>query len=108
MAAKVTPRDSPPVAVRFGKLPPGLPDWFVEFDSNSDGQVALYEWLRQKLPMDEFVAMDLDGDNLITPQELLRWMAEQAKERPAVAAPASGTPPKTAPTGRPGGAGNGP
>ncbi|MFM8271124.1 MAG: hypothetical protein ACKODX_02215, partial [Gemmata sp.] len=38
------PKDALPFAVRFGKLPPGLPAWFTQYDIDQDGQVGLYEW----------------------------------------------------------------
>jgi hypothetical protein len=79
-----TPRDPLPFAIRFGKLPPGLPNWFVEYDTDQDGQVSLYEWRWQGRPNDEFTSMDLDGDCLIAPEELLRFLAARTRQRPAV------------------------
>jgi Ca2+-binding EF-hand superfamily protein len=72
--------DSPPVAIRYGKLPPGLPDWFTTFDTDRDGQIGLYEWRAERRPVEEFTEIDRNGDFLITPDEMLRFLAEKAKE----------------------------
>jgi hypothetical protein len=83
-------RDSPPgpepVAIRYGKLPPGLPDWFVTFDSDRDAQISLYEWRQAGRPMAEFTEMDRDGDFLLTAPELLRFQTERALARARAAA----------------------
>ena len=68
------------VAIRFGKLPDGLPDWFEQLDTDKDGNVGLYEWLEDKRPMSEFMAMDLDGDGLLAPQEWLRYSAKKIED----------------------------
>jgi hypothetical protein len=80
----------PPVAIRYGKLPPGLPDWFVEFDTDRDGQVALHEWRAQRRSWDEFGPMDLNRDFLITPKELVRFLGKETDERPDGPAQATG------------------
>jgi Ca2+-binding EF-hand superfamily protein len=66
---------------RAGKLPQGLPDWFAQLDTDGDGQIGLYEWRKAGRPVDEFTRMDLDGDFLLTPQELLSFLAEQSGNR---------------------------
>jgi EF hand len=66
---------------RAGKLPRGLPDWFAKLDTDGDGQVGLYEWRKAGRPVDEFARMDLDGDFLLTPEELLSFLAEQSRNR---------------------------
>ena len=51
--------------------PPGLPKWYVELDDDRDGQVGLYEWRSVgQRPLEEFAAVDRDGDGLLTPYEL--------------------------------------
>jgi len=77
------PQDATPYAIRYGKVPPGLPAWFVEYDIDRDAQVSLAEWRRQGRPLDEFAEMDLDGDFLITPPQMLRYLAERAKQADA-------------------------
>src|SRR5205085_918923 len=60
-----------PVVYRYGKLPTKeLPSWFVELDTDKDGQVGLYEW-RGKRPLKEFKEYDLNGDGFITAEECL-------------------------------------
>jgi hypothetical protein len=67
------------VGIRYGKLPPGLPDFFTELDADKDGQVGLYEWRAAGRKTDEFTALDADGDGLITPREWLRGEAIKAE-----------------------------
>ena len=59
--------------IRYGRLPSGLPAWFVDLDTDHDGQISLYEWRQARLPMAEFVEMDLNGDGLLPPDEYLRY-----------------------------------
>jgi hypothetical protein len=68
-------------AIRYGKLPPGLPSWFVTYDTDRDGQVSLYEWRQERRPTDEFLEMDRNGDYLLTAPELLRFLTERERER---------------------------
>ncbi len=96
-----TPRDALPFAVRFGKLPPGLPDWFVAYDTDQDGQVGLYEWRKQMRSIDEFTPMDRNGDGLIAPDELLRFLADRAKVRAPVSDSESDDPPTKSPDPQP-------
>ena len=60
-------------------LPKGLPDWFVERDSNEDGQVAMCEyatyWSDAKAL--EFGFYDLNNDGIITPLECLEADEDQ-------------------------------
>ncbi len=62
-----------PVAMRYGKLPQGLPSWFNELDGDKDGQVGLYEWRKAGKDLKEFMEMDLNGDGLVTADEYLRF-----------------------------------
>jgi hypothetical protein len=56
-----------------------MPDWFVQCDTDRDGQVALYEWKAAGGPVLEFERMDLNHDGFVTAEELLRYHAAQAK-----------------------------
>jgi hypothetical protein len=78
------PADEPPAAVRYGRLPAGLPSWFETLDVDRDGQVALWEWRRAGLTITEFAAMDLDGDGLLTAKEYLRfvWLNRPRRDDP--------------------------
>ncbi len=67
-----------PRIARVGKLPDGLPDWFAKYDLDRDGQVGLYEWVKAGKPVEEFLAMDRNGDGLLEAAELLRYLAAQA------------------------------
>jgi hypothetical protein len=62
------------------KGPPALPAWFAGLDTNRDGQIGLYEWRAAGRPIAEFLAMDLDGDGLLTPAEYLRFVRQRRAE----------------------------
>jgi hypothetical protein len=64
-------------------LPPGLPDWFRQYDTDGDGQIGLYEWKAAGQPVARFLAMDNNGDGFLTPDEVLA--ALPPKEAPQVA-----------------------
>lgn len=53
------------------KLPEGLPSWFVDRDTNGDGQVAMHEYSRRwsDSTARRFVSLDANDDGLITPSE---------------------------------------
>ena len=64
--------DARPTVYRYGKLPTKeLPTWFIDLDTDKDGQVGLYEWRAGKRPSAEFKEYDLNGDGFITPEEML-------------------------------------
>jgi hypothetical protein len=75
------------VSLRFStsteRLPSGLPDWFLQKDVNSDGQVAMVEYTSEwsKTKVEEFYDYDLNRDGYITPYECLG--AEKAKAKAA-------------------------
>lgn len=62
-----------PVVLRYGKLPKDMPSWFAELDTDCDGQVGLYEWVKGSKPISEFREMDGSDDGFLTPEELLRF-----------------------------------
>lgn len=57
-----------------GDTTEGLPAWFYELDADRDGQVEMaeysIEWPETKVL--EFVSLDLNGDGLLTPSEVVR------------------------------------
>lgn len=76
-------RQVPPMVYRAGQLPRGLPDWFVELDTDRDGQIGLYEWKKSGRPLEEFFSMDRNDDGFITADELRRYLV-QHPQSPAV------------------------
>ena len=66
-----------PIAMRYGKLPKDLPDWFDKDDSDKDGQIGLYEWRKAGKEMTEFTVMDLNGDGFVTADEYLRFARQK-------------------------------
>jgi len=61
-----------PTVYRAGKLPPNLPPWFLQYDTDGDGQVGLYEWKAAGQDIARFEALDLNGDGFLTVEEVLR------------------------------------
>ncbi|MCS6866012.1 MAG: hypothetical protein RMJ56_02235 [Gemmataceae bacterium] len=78
-----------PTPIRYGQLPSGLPKWFVDLDTDRDGQISLYEWKSEGYSLAEFQALDLNGDGLLPPEEYLRYLRYHA---PAATGPATATP----------------
>jgi Ca2+-binding EF-hand superfamily protein len=68
------PDDPKRVVYRVGKLPPELPAWFAQIDTDKDGQIGLYEWKSSGRQLDEFFAMDANGDGFLTPEEVLGYL----------------------------------
>jgi Ca2+-binding EF-hand superfamily protein len=63
------------LSVRYGSnLPKGLPAWFKELDKDGDGQISLFEWRKAGKKISDFHKYDLDGNGLITPDEVLALM----------------------------------
>ncbi len=61
-----------PTVYRAGKLPPNLPAWFTQYDTDRDGQIGLYEWKAAGQDIARFEAMDINGDGFLTVEEVLR------------------------------------
>jgi len=76
--------ESRPVAIRYGHLPKDLPEWFHEYDTTKDGQIALHEWIKgakvagEDPSVEAFAVYDLNGDGLITADEVIRHGRLQA------------------------------
>jgi Ca2+-binding EF-hand superfamily protein len=62
------------------RLPEGLPDWFAQKDTNSDGQVAMSEYEPSGFwtasAVDRFARFDLNRDGMITPGECLEALGQ--------------------------------
>jgi Ca2+-binding EF-hand superfamily protein len=82
--------DKKPVVYRAGKLPKELPAWFQQLDTDSDGQIGLYEWKASGRPMKEFEQMDRNGDGFLTVEEVLYYMNKNKTS--AVASGQNGAP----------------
>lgn len=67
-----------PVVYHAGNLPPGIPEWFAQLDTDHDGQVGLYEWKVSARPITEFYGMDRNGDGLLTIRELMHYLDSQS------------------------------
>ena len=103
------------IVYRAGKLPPNLPAWFKEYDTDGDAQVALYEWKDKNRTVEDFQKYDLNGDGFITVEELIRSGAMVVNKPNASTSEnqAEGTSPGSTqvamgPGGGPGGPGNRP
>ncbi|HXG10703.1 MAG TPA: EF-hand domain-containing protein [Gemmataceae bacterium] len=70
-----------PTVYRAGRLPPGLPAWFVQLDTDGDAQVGLYEWKHSSRSLDDFRSIDRNGDGFITVEEVLHYQAQQTASR---------------------------
>jgi hypothetical protein len=61
------------------RLPPGIPAWYLQMDTNRDGQVMMVEyakaWNDEKLA--EFNRYDFNRDGIITPRECLKGETER-------------------------------
>jgi hypothetical protein len=77
--------DGRPVVYRYGKLPPGLPAWFTQFDTDRDAQLGLYEWKDSGRPLQEFERMDRNGDGFLTVEEVVHFLEfqEQGEASPS-------------------------
>ena len=91
--ASTQPEVVRPTVFRAGKLPPGLPDWFRQLDTDGDGQIGLYEWRAGGRAVDEFVRMDRNDDGFVTAEEVLYYLAQQSRG----AAPADADRPRKLP-----------
>ena len=80
-----------PVVHRYGKLPKGLPSWWDELDTDTDGQVGLYEWRRAERATKDFIEMDLNTDGYLTAGEWLRHQALAIERRASESASESGS-----------------
>jgi Ca2+-binding EF-hand superfamily protein len=62
------------LSVRLDSPLKGLPRWFQALDRDGDGQVSLHEWRTAGRSLDEFDRYDLNGDGMITAEEILRCL----------------------------------
>ena len=59
---------------RTREVPPELPEWFIEHDTNEDGQISMAEFAKQWTDelAEEFIGYDHDGDGIITSDEAIQ------------------------------------
>jgi hypothetical protein len=69
-----------PVVYRAGKLPNGLPAWFAQFDTDGDGQIGLYEWVKGGRPVEQFRQMDRNDDGFLTIDEVLHFLRPSVRQ----------------------------
>lgn len=87
MVNKVVPVEDENVKAnvfRAGKLPAGLPDWFVKLDADKDGQIGLYEWRAAGKTLEDFALLDVNDDGFITAEEVLRHVAKTGANEKSV------------------------
>jgi hypothetical protein len=72
-ANKPKPASERKWAVARSRLPPGLPDWFLERDGDGDGQLTLAEYgtAGTSSADESFARYDRNHDGLLTPREVL-------------------------------------
>jgi hypothetical protein len=94
-----------PVAYRAGKLPPNLPAWFTQLDTDKDGQIGLYEWKASGRSIKEFEKMDLNNDGFLTVTEVMKALGLDKQVAAGATSPgasgSAGTSPGANPTGTP-------
>ncbi|MEE8451964.1 MAG: hypothetical protein V3R99_08615 [Thermoguttaceae bacterium] len=56
------------------RLPAGLPDWFLQRDTDGDGQLTIAEFAAEgsKTQFDQFALYDLNSDGVMTAAEYMR------------------------------------
>jgi Ca2+-binding EF-hand superfamily protein len=81
--------DKRPTVYRAGKLPKDMPAWFVQADTDADGQVGLYEWRAKGWPIEQFQKMDRNDDGFVTVDEALRFAKQSADPSGTAVAQAS-------------------
>jgi hypothetical protein len=80
--------DDKPAPKKLGRFhtgaelrPKGLPDWFIEKDTNGDGQITMAQFATDWTPelVAKFARYDLNHDGIITAEEVLKVEAGKAK-----------------------------
>jgi len=69
-----------PVVYRVGQMPKNIPDWFEQFDTDRDGQVGLYEWVKGGKTVDDFQRYDRNEDGFLTVEEVMADVRAQSRQ----------------------------
>lgn len=96
-----------PVVYRAGKLPKEMPSWFKTCDSDGDGQITLLEWRTAGRSLDEFQAVDRNGDGFVTIAEVMYTVQGKNNYNGVAVATSSTTAPPAAKGGSEGRGGRG-
>jgi hypothetical protein len=80
-AAAVLTRSSTP----YDRLPPGMPDWFIERDKNQDAQLSMLEYANgqpwSEAIADEFRFLDKNNDGTATVTEVFETLKQVDEEK---------------------------
>ncbi len=68
-----------PVVYQPGNLPRELPSWFLQRDTDRDGQIGVHEWRGSGEPLDQFFQFDANNDGFVTAEEVLRDQAARQR-----------------------------
>lgn len=73
------------------RLPQGLPNWFIDRDTDLDGQVSMSEYAEEWTDSvaEEYLKYDANNDGVITPRECLSPSGSSGEAAPHSEAPAS-------------------
>ena len=93
---KETRRASYRFLMAHERLPGGLPDWFVDRDTDLDGQVSMAEYARDwsDSVASEYLKYDANNDGIITPKECLSPSGGHTAAETPSGSPGSPPPPK--------------
>ena len=69
-----------PVVYRVGQLPKNIPDWFEQLDTDRDGQIGLYEWVKDGRSVEEFQRLDRNDDGFLTVEEVMADVRAQNRQ----------------------------
>ena len=56
-----------------------IPDWFEQLDTDKDGQIGLYEWVKAGRSIDDFRLIDRNDDGFLTIEEVMGYVRNGSK-----------------------------
>ena len=69
-----------PVVYRLGQMPKDIPAWFEQLDTDRDGQVGLYEWVKDGRSVEDFQRLDRNDDGFLTVEEVMADVRAQNRQ----------------------------